>query len=44
MKKPSRPGKVALSLGLSTWFGGKLCGLVFLNPAVTSIYYKSERG
>ena len=44
MKKRSRPGKVALSLGLSTWFGGKQCEMVFLNQAVTSVYYKSERG
>jgi hypothetical protein len=35
MKKPSRAGKVAHGLGLSTWFGGTLFGQVSLNPAVS---------
>jgi hypothetical protein len=37
MNKPSRAGKVAHDLGLSTWFGGTLFGQVSLNPAVSSI-------
>jgi len=44
MKKPSRAGKVAHDLGLSTWFGGTLFGQVSLNPAVSSISDEEERG
>jgi hypothetical protein len=44
MKKPSRVGKVAHDLGLSTWFGGTLFGQVSLNPAVSSISDQRERG
>src|ERR687895_1574780 len=44
MKKPSRAGKVAHDLGLSTWFGGTLFGQVSLNPAVSSIDDQRERG
>ena len=48
MKKPSgspsRAGKVAHDLGLSTWFGGTLFGQVSLNPAVSSIGDEEERG
>jgi hypothetical protein len=44
MKKPSRAGKVAHDLGLSTWFGGTLFGQVSLNPAVSSISDQGERG
>jgi hypothetical protein len=44
MKKPSRAGKVAHGLGLSTWFGGTLFGQVSLNPAVSSISDQRERG
>ena len=43
MNKPSRAGKVAHDLGLSTWFGGTLFGQVSLNPAVSSIG-EEERG
>jgi hypothetical protein len=41
---PSRTGKVAHNLGLSTWFGGTLFGQVSLNPAVSSISDEKERG
>ena len=44
MNKPSRTGKVAHDLGLSTWFGGTLFGQVSLNPAVSSIGDEAERG
>jgi hypothetical protein len=44
MKKPSKAGKVAHDLGLSTWFGGTLFGQVSLNPAVSSINDQWERG
>ena len=44
MKKPSRAGKVAHDLGLSTWFGGTLFGQVSLNPAVSTISDQRERG
>jgi len=44
MKKPSRAGKVAHDLGLSTWFGGTLFGQLSLNPAVSSIGDQRERG
>ena len=44
MNKPSRAGKVAHDLGLSTWFGGTLFGQVSLNPAVSSIGDERERG
>ena len=44
MRKPSRVGKVAHDLGLSTWFGGTLFGQVSLNPAVSSISDQRERG
>ena len=44
MKKTSRTAKVAHNLGLSTWFGGTLFGQVSLNPAVSSISDRSERG
>jgi uncharacterized membrane protein len=42
--KPSRTGKVAHDLGLSTWFGGTLFGQLSLNPAVSSISDQRERG
>ncbi len=44
MNKPSRTGKVAHDLGLSTWFGGTLFGQLSLNPAVSSIGDQRERG
>jgi len=44
MKKPSRIGKVAHDIGLSTWFGGTFFGQVSLNPSVSSISDESERG
>jgi uncharacterized membrane protein len=42
--RPSRIGKVAHNLGLSTWFGGTLFGQVSLNPAVSRISDERERG
>ncbi len=44
MNKSSRSGKVAHNLGISIWFGGTLFGQVSLNPTVSSISDKSERG
>jgi len=44
MKEASKFGKVAHNLGLSAWFGGTLFGQVALNPTVSSISDKSERG
>ena len=44
MKRTSRAGKVAHNLGISTLFGGLMFGQVSLNPTVSSIYDKSERG
>src|SRR5215212_295541 len=40
--KPSRPGRIAHNLGLSTWFGGTLFGQFSLNPAVSSISNRRE--
>ena len=37
MKKPSRIGKVAHDIGLSTWFGGTFFGKVSINPTESSI-------
>ncbi len=42
--EPSRVGKVAHDLGLSTWFGGTLFGQFSLNPAVSAISDERERG
>ena len=42
--RPSRTGKVAHDLGLSTWFGGTLFGQLSLNPTVSSISDQRERG
>lgn len=44
MKKPSKMGKVAHDIGLSTPFGGTFFGQVSLNPSVSSISDESERG
>src|SRR4028118_2413813 len=44
MKEPSKVGKVAHNLGMSAWFGGTLFGQVALNPTVSSISDRSERG
>jgi hypothetical protein len=44
MKKPSRMGKVAHDIGLSTPFGGTFFGQVSLNPAESSLSDESERG
>jgi hypothetical protein len=44
MNEPSKVGKVAHNLGMSAWFGGTLFGQVALNPTVSSISDRSERG
>jgi len=44
MKEASKFGKVAHNLGISAWFGGTLFGQVSLNPTVSSISDRSERG
>ena len=44
MNEPSKFGKVAHNLGMSAWFGGTLFGQVALNPTVSSISDRSERG
>jgi hypothetical protein len=44
MSGPSKAVRIAHNLGLATWFGGSLFGQVALNPAVSSIRDRSERG
>src|SRR4028119_1088628 len=44
MNEPSKVGKVAHNLGLAAWFGGTLFGQVALNPTVSSISARRERG
>ncbi len=44
MNEPSKFGKAAHNLGMSAWFGGTLFGQVSLNPTVSSISDRSERG
>src|SRR4028119_116393 len=44
MNGPSKLGKAAHNLGMSAWFGGTLFGQVALNPTVSTISDKSERG
>src|ERR687894_986027 len=44
MNRTSRFGRVAHNLGISAWFGGTLFGQVSLNPTVSSISDRSERG
>src|ERR687890_1048307 len=44
MKKPSRMGKIAHDIGLSTPFGGTFFGQVSLNPSVSAISDEGERG
>ena len=43
-KKVSGLGRVAHNLGISAWFGGTLFGQVALNPTVSSIANRGERG
>ena len=40
----SNGAKIAHNLGLAAWFGGTLFGQLSLNPTVSSISDKSERG
>ena len=44
MTEPSNKASIAHNLGLATWFGGALFGQVALNPTVSSISDKRERG
>lgn len=44
MTKPSTTVRTLHNLGLAAWFGGSLFGLVALNPSVSSIDDKAERG
>ena len=43
-QQPSNAVRIAHHLGLATWFGGSLFGQIALNPAVSRISNKSERG
>ncbi len=42
--RASNIAKIAHNLGLATWFGGTVFGQVALNPTVSRISDKSERG
>ncbi len=44
MSEPSNVVRIAHSLGLATWFGGSLFGQIALNPTVSRISDKRERG
>ena len=44
LKKASHAAGIAHNLGLAAWFGGTLFGQIALNPTVSSISDKSERG
>lgn len=44
MHKVSSTARAAHNLGLAAWFGGSLFGLVALNPSVSRISDKQERG
>ena len=44
MKKASNAAGIAHNLGLAAWFGGTLFGHVALNPTVSSISDRRERG
>ena len=44
MTEPSTTVRTLHNLGLATWFGGNLFGQVALNPTVSSISDRSERG
>ena len=44
MSEPSNSAKIAHNLGLATWFGGSLFGQIALNPTVSRISDKNERG
>ena len=44
MTEPSNIARIAHNLGLATWFGGALFGQIALNPTVSRISDKNERG
>ncbi len=44
MTEPSTTVRALHNLGLATWFGGTLFGQVALNPSISSISDKRERG
>ncbi len=44
MTEPSNISRIAHNLGLATWFGGALFGQIALNPTISRISDKSERG
>ena len=44
MTEPSNTARIAHNLGLATWFGGALFGQIALNPTISRISDKSERG
>src|SRR5215207_7375678 len=44
VKRTSNAAEIAHNLGLAAWFGGTLFGQVALNPTVSSISDRRERG
>ena len=44
MPEPSNLARIAHNLGLATWFGGALFGQVALNPTISRISDRRERG
>ncbi len=44
MTQPSNKVSIAHNLGLATWFGGALFGQIALNPTISRISDKNERG
>jgi uncharacterized membrane protein len=42
--EPSNVARIAHNLGLATWFGGALFGQVALNPSISRISDRRERG
>jgi hypothetical protein len=44
VSEPSNVARIAHNLGLATWFGGALFGQVALNPTISRISDRRERG
>ena len=44
LTEPSNISKISHNLGLATWFGGALFGQIALNPTISRISDKGERG
>jgi hypothetical protein len=44
LTQPSNKVSIAHNLGLATWFGGALFGQIALNPTISRISDKNERG